>query len=330
MKKALPFLISLVLIFIFCGCSVIDAQNKTDDSTPIVIEVADSTSAILSTTTKEPMFSPTPTSTPNEQKVQLEVAPEIEGLTKVIRDLRVVYTYDEGNPYKGESGEYAGVYKGNVTVAGEEVGGVCMEAKVCEKLLEDALAQIPDGEPKVKVIAPLDVTSFDGDVKVETVTYNNFGWYAFLFDGQLPFVDTYQYGGLFVIEADFGGPITLETNSGGLVNVSMCTYYDNGTYPSDELETFQRGAGRITYSLSEGSVDYNSTFTSIFGSKFFDLKSFLVVGIYDVVGNSSTQGVMPPNTLLRIDNGPVVFIKGSQLMRASPDPNSRVLLDPPT
>lgn len=37
------FSISLSLIFVFYGCDVIVAQNNTDDSMPIVIEVGAST-----------------------------------------------------------------------------------------------------------------------------------------------------------------------------------------------------------------------------------------------------------------------------------------------
>ena len=88
--------------------------------------------------------------------------PEIEGL--ILQD--DVYSFTEGNPYGGQDGDFAGIAKPNVYVNGQNTGGLCLVPSVCNVLLHDALAQIPTGLLKLKVIVPLSISDYDGDVKI--------------------------------------------------------------------------------------------------------------------------------------------------------------------
>jgi len=158
MKKFFLSAISFLLVLSLCGCGA-DAVLESAATTP--------TTTFMVTDT--PVLTPSPTimSTPNPPvsatsaglQTQLAKAPVIDGLTKTIQDGSVIYTYNEGNPYSGATGEYAGVYKENVFVEGEQVGGVCLSANVCLVMLNNALAEIPDGEDKIKIAFPVDITN---------------------------------------------------------------------------------------------------------------------------------------------------------------------------
>lgn len=128
--------------------------------------------------TKEPTPEPTPESTekavveevmynkeatpnPTEEPIPEETPevkiswPKVEGL--VLKD--GTYTYEKGNPYGGKEGEYAGKVVENISVEGEKVGGIVFTSKVCEKLLKDELAKIPNSEPSSIFVIPLDISS---------------------------------------------------------------------------------------------------------------------------------------------------------------------------
>lgn len=100
------------------------------------------------------------TQAPTETTINAELAaaPEISGLSKEIQDRKVVYKAVEGNEYGIEVGKFAGEYNPNVSIEGAEVGAVALEPSVVDKILTDELAKIPEGENKMKVIIPLDIT----------------------------------------------------------------------------------------------------------------------------------------------------------------------------
>lgn len=311
MKQALLFSISLMFIFSLCGCGTIASQDNTDDSSPIVIKAAASTQAVSLTPTLDPILTPTPTATPNDQQSQLEASPEIEGLTKTIRDNSIVYTYNEENPYGGTSGEYAGIYKANVVIDGDKVGGVCMEAKVCKKLLEDALAEMPEDKSKVKIVIPLDVTNYDGnfDLKLTLYNGNNLGWYTCFFDESLNFVSVYSDESWLWFSSKNTTNNIMSTYDGKSVPSDLFVI-NNGSFTDDSI--LCPDIDRLFYSLPNSSIGYDSNFEgTAFGKSMGTVSSSITIGFSKYVDNVYDVDSLSANSLLTLDNGSLVFIEES-------------------
>lgn len=128
-----------------------------------------------------------------EVNPELALAPDIAGLNKEIINDKVTYMSKEGNTYGLEANSYAGEFKKEVTVEGTETGGVALVPKVAQKLLTDALTQIPESQNKIKVIVPLDITNADSSGEIEIYsalsTKVNQNMLFFKFKGQLPFIN---------------------------------------------------------------------------------------------------------------------------------------------
>jgi len=110
-----------------------------------------------------------------EMQEQLNQAPIIEGLTKQLNDEgnQVIYVFNQDNPYGVEitNNEIitAGSYKPNVEVEGVETGAVCLQSTVCEKLIEERLAQIPDGEYKTAIAISADITDVTSAIEIKNL-----------------------------------------------------------------------------------------------------------------------------------------------------------------
>ena len=191
MKKVLLFSISLLVIFSLCGCGVIVAQNKTGESAPVVIEVSASTPAALLTPTIDPILSTTPNVTPNDQQSQLAAAQDIEGLTKVVQDTRIIYTYDEGNPYGGEVGEYAGEYSDRVDFVDYEgnVNKSFLSIVMMPEVVEYYLSKQDSSDYYFPI--PVDISKLSGDERFTYIDnyYDDTKTFEYKFDGvTLPLV----------------------------------------------------------------------------------------------------------------------------------------------
>jgi len=148
---------------------------------PIVTElgtpVPSSTTSIPTESTK-PVETTSPSTTENNKELQekLALAPEIAGLNKQIQNKdnidKVVYIAKADNGYGIKEGDYAGEFKKEVMVENKEVGGVALVPEVAQKILEDELAKIPEGEMKLKVIMPLDITSVSSKVDIKISNTN--------------------------------------------------------------------------------------------------------------------------------------------------------------
>jgi hypothetical protein len=172
-------------------------------------------------------------------------APEIEGLNKEIQDEKVFYTYKEGNVYGGEVGEYAGVYKDNVTIDGEKVGGVCLEAKICHEILNDALDQIPKDKPEIKVIVPLDITKYEGDFKIEKISSGGLNWYGCFFDQDLSFVDVCFGNNLYKTNPESNEMFFVTDNDNPIfINQAVCNW---NCFTEDYFDM-----NRLIYYFSDG------------------------------------------------------------------------------
>lgn len=180
MKKIIIILLICILTITIIGCSgietaienvlqkaveiknenIISSPSPTAEPTPTLTPTPTPTP----TTTPSPIPTPTPTPTPTPiptPKVITDWA-EVEGL--VLKDK--IYYFASKNPYDGKEGEYAGKCVNNISIEGEIVGGIVFIPKVCEKLLDYELAKIPEGEPKLKIIVPLDISIMNNDVNL--------------------------------------------------------------------------------------------------------------------------------------------------------------------
>ena len=167
---------------------------------------------------------PTPVSTPSLDPMQekLQLAPEIDGLTKTIEEKdgiqKVVYRYIADNPYGGAEGEYAGEFKKEVTEqypdTGEvkEVGGVVLELPIIRLLLERDYV-VSNLRP---CAIPLDVSSYDGEVSIcvsgeglEGLSVDNFSVDSF--DGDVPLHNPEIKTSVFVtsVDVEFEGALPL-------------------------------------------------------------------------------------------------------------------------
>jgi len=173
-RKIAASALAFTLAFGGAGCNPnnIDAGNAIPQTT-----VADKLIPGSSNSTAETVK---PTET--ELNAELTMAPEIAGLTKKIKDNKVVYL--------NEAGEYSGEFKKEVTVEGIEIGGVCLVPEVTQKLLTDALAQIPEGQKKVKVIVPLDISGLNSSEEINinsaVCTRNDGSVILVEYDGKIP------------------------------------------------------------------------------------------------------------------------------------------------
>ena len=99
----------------------------------------------------------------NSNAISSDGWPIIEGLSLD----NGIYYYTAGNPYGKNAGDVAGNIRPNVYVKDIQTGGICLKPIVCRTLLLNKLAEIPSGQLKLKVIVPLDIFNYDGDVKID-------------------------------------------------------------------------------------------------------------------------------------------------------------------
>jgi len=163
------------------GCAV-EKQNVDSEPSTSIETVIDSPTVNTkdkdSETDSEVTSEITPTTVVElsvEMQEQLNQAPIIEGLTKQLNDEgnQVIYIFNQDNPYGVEitNNEIitAGSYKPNVEVEGVETGAVCLQSTVCEKLIEERLAQIPDGEYKTAIVIPADITDVTSAIEIKNL-----------------------------------------------------------------------------------------------------------------------------------------------------------------
>lgn len=80
-----------------------------------------------------------------------------------------IYYYTENNFYREPAGNIAGFVKPFVYVNGVKTGGVCLKPTVCSVLQVREWDKIPDGQVKLKVIVPIDISNFSGNVEIREV-----------------------------------------------------------------------------------------------------------------------------------------------------------------
>lgn len=150
----------LVLSYVVASCS--NSENGTLTSTAVSnVEIVTPTTTPTQTPTSTPTIIPTPTPIPtltHSAEDELAMAPDISGLSKEVQDGKVVYLAAKDNEYELEKGKFAGEYNPNVSVEGKEVGAVAFIPVVAEKILNDQLAEFPEGEQEFKILLPVDTT----------------------------------------------------------------------------------------------------------------------------------------------------------------------------
>jgi hypothetical protein len=131
-------------------------------------------------------------------QAQQDDGPYIDGL--VLQN--GIYYYTETNRFDELPGYIAGYVCPSVYVNGKLTGGVCLKPIACMTVLTDALEQIPSGQPKLKVVVPLDIAGFDGKVEIgETALYPSGGGkahqvLAITCGGSVSVMNTMQHGTL--------------------------------------------------------------------------------------------------------------------------------------
>ena len=107
-----------------------------------------------------------------------------------------IYYYKENNPYNEPLGHIAGFIKPLIYVNGVKTGGVCLKPKVCTVLQLHELESIPDSQVKLKVIVPIDISNFSGNVEIREVPLSPAGGgtphqvLSITCDGTVPIVNT--------------------------------------------------------------------------------------------------------------------------------------------
>ena len=149
-------IITVCFLFVLTSCSA-PITEPTTTPTP--------TAAPTIAPAVEPEPQPTLEQTPDPMQIKFDMAPEIDGLIKEIREkdgiLKVVYLYLEDNPYGGVAGEYAGEFKKEVILhdpkdgVAKEVGGIVLDAYVIKKIIVDKM-EVGD---KRTISVPLDIST---------------------------------------------------------------------------------------------------------------------------------------------------------------------------
>lgn len=156
MRKLLSLTIVVFLLLSTAGCGSTNADTATSSQIPEL--------TLTPTSIPTPIPEPTMTLTPDhDMSAEMLMAPDIPDLTKQVQTQedglsKIVYKAAKDNMYALPENAYAGDFKKNVTVDGNETGGVALIAPVLEKILNQELDAIPPGEPRVKVILPVDIT----------------------------------------------------------------------------------------------------------------------------------------------------------------------------
>lgn len=138
------------------------------------------------------------------------------------------YYYQKDNVYGGKEGEMAGLVKPEVYVEGEKIGGVCFKPEVCKVFLERALTGTPKGELNLKSIPPVDISDYDGEVKISdgTVTASNGGVFGAVYIECL--------SDLIIVNTHIGsfeyvsGPLKLKMGKGSAVMERLVVDYRRG------------------------------------------------------------------------------------------------------
>jgi len=185
--RVVPILVAISVLISVSSCSSPSTVAQSSTASTIQTVAIESTAA----PTPKPTPTPTPTATPTpiptlaaapyeDLDAEMLMSPEIPGLTKQIQEQndginKVVYITAVDNVYGLKEGLYAGEFKRNVFADNIETGGVVLIPAVAQVLLQEKLAGITPGEPKISVILPMDITQVGAeDVKVTTVSENNF------------------------------------------------------------------------------------------------------------------------------------------------------------
>jgi len=162
----------LVLPFAIVSCS--NSENGVLASTAVSsVEIVTPTTTPTQTPTPTPTIMPTPSPIPAPTQYvedDLVIAPDISGLSKEIQDGKIVYLAAAGNEYDLVEGAFAGIYVRNILVEEKQVGGVSLKPNIVKVLLANALTKIPNGEDKMKIILPLDITEL---VQEDSININN-------------------------------------------------------------------------------------------------------------------------------------------------------------
>jgi hypothetical protein len=183
-KKVAIFILAILFL---AGCSA-NTPSPTGSlvATPNVSSV-DSIALTQATAMPSPSLSPTPTISPMQEKFDL--APELEGLNKEIREKdgieKVVYLYEADNPYGGVEGEYAGEFKKDVFITGvnegaafkKEIGGIVMTPEVVRELIKTTSEEIHNAVMPM----PVDISVL-GSEDVVMSTENILGDYPYAID----------------------------------------------------------------------------------------------------------------------------------------------------
>ena len=166
MKMKRFTVIILCIMLLTLGLSSCKPASKSSSASSTIDETESATGTNSTETTAQAETTSTTVEIKTSIEEQLTLAPEISGLTKEVQDNKVVYITKKGNIYKIETGKYAGEYKDEVTVEGEKAGGVALVSEVVEKILEDELSKIPEGEAKLKIIQKYPAPYFWGSFRV--------------------------------------------------------------------------------------------------------------------------------------------------------------------
>ena len=166
--------IVIILILAVCLIVLISCSAPLAEPTTTPIPTAAPTIAQTVVLTPEPMPepspepSPEPFPTPYPIQVKYEWAPEIEGLKKEIREKdgeqKVVYLYEEDNPYGGVAGEYAGEFKMEVyyNYDGQDYlyGGISLSSSILKWGLPKGCDFI-DSDPNKVVPIPIEISTLN-------------------------------------------------------------------------------------------------------------------------------------------------------------------------
>lgn len=175
MKKRIvqAFILLIALILIISGCNeginVLQPASSAVSPTEITTQMPTKSLTPTQSPALTPSPSPNPSPTPTKIGQVITDWPSVKGLT--LKD--GIYFFEKGNPYGGEEGKEAGGVRENVYVKGEQTGGIYFTPEVCRILLDEALAKIPQENNKVKVIVPLDILDYSGEIILDNYIIKN-------------------------------------------------------------------------------------------------------------------------------------------------------------
>ncbi len=216
--------------------------------------------------------------------------------------------------YGIESKDACTIYRENVTLEGQKINSIGLLPEIAQSILKNELTQIPEGERKLKIMIPLDLSSLTEsklDLKFIKNTQYEVDFLSCFFKGNLTFVNIFPESSGFVTTSDV---VTIDINKDNfnLLGFRTVGFANINGLNSSYKDLFFFGKNIWLY-FPEETIGTNLSIVSTYGKEMFETKSPVILSGYDSVKKEGFS--LEEKNLLTMDVGGekhVVFIKPSR------------------